>query len=220
MTIENIKQTDLVASEREMLAADRERWHRMGKGAHLDDWLAYGPGLLILRRLAMRIAYTNRPEGKAYTAAYGELLRSEGYDTKDKSAMTALTAVVWLHDDPERITILREIRDAMSPGDRARLGSPITARQRVEQIIKARTRGTEATVKQSPVAMLRQEIAELRRRNADLEKRDGSLCDFKLSTAHEIGWIMARHMGESKFREVYKEGLAHYKKTKKEAPAG
>jgi len=38
----------------------------MGSGAHLDDWLAYGPGLLIRRRLAMRIAYVNRPEGKGY----------------------------------------------------------------------------------------------------------------------------------------------------------
>ena len=62
MTIDTIKQTDLTVSERQVLDDDRERWRRMGSGAHLDDWLAYGPGLLIRRRLAMRIAYVNRPE--------------------------------------------------------------------------------------------------------------------------------------------------------------
>ena len=66
MTIDTIKQTDLTVSERQVLDDDRERWRRMGSGAHLDDWLAYGPGLLIRRRLAMRIAYVNRPEGKGY----------------------------------------------------------------------------------------------------------------------------------------------------------
>jgi hypothetical protein len=47
MTIDTIKQTDLTVSERQVLDDDRERWRRMGSGAHLDDWLAYGPGLLI-----------------------------------------------------------------------------------------------------------------------------------------------------------------------------
>ena len=46
MTIDTIKQTDLTVSERQVLDDDRERWRRMGSGAHLDDWLAYGPGLL------------------------------------------------------------------------------------------------------------------------------------------------------------------------------
>ena len=64
MTIDTIKQTDLTVSERQVLDDDRERWRRMGSGAHLDDWLAYGPGLLIRRRLAMRIAYVNRPEAR------------------------------------------------------------------------------------------------------------------------------------------------------------
>jgi len=45
MTIDTIKQTDLTVSERQVLDDDRERWRRMGSGAHLDDWLAYGPGL-------------------------------------------------------------------------------------------------------------------------------------------------------------------------------
>src|SRR5437899_1025508 len=66
MTIENIKRSELIQSERDVLARDRERWKRMGAGAHLDDWLAFYDGLAIRRRLAMRIAFTNKPEGRGY----------------------------------------------------------------------------------------------------------------------------------------------------------
>jgi hypothetical protein len=64
MTIEDIKQTDLTQAERDVLKADGVRWKRMGNAGHLYDWLAYHPGLSIRRRLAMKMAHTNRPEGK------------------------------------------------------------------------------------------------------------------------------------------------------------
>ena len=44
MTYETIRQTDLTANERQVLANDRTRWQKMGAGAHLNDWLAYGDG--------------------------------------------------------------------------------------------------------------------------------------------------------------------------------
>ena len=56
MSIEDIKQTELTPSERDVLTADRKRWQHMGGGGHLDDWLAYGNGLMIRRRLAMKMA--------------------------------------------------------------------------------------------------------------------------------------------------------------------
>src|SRR6516225_12357015 len=73
MTIDDIEQTELTASERGVLSEDRKRWKRMGEGAHLDEWLAYGPGLLIRRRLAMRLAHTNRPEGRGYVTQFAGL---------------------------------------------------------------------------------------------------------------------------------------------------
>jgi hypothetical protein len=66
--------------------------------------------------------------------------------------MTTLTAVAWLDDDLKRMTILREILDNMSPGERSRLNSPISARRRVERVLKARTGGTEEKLRDSPVA--------------------------------------------------------------------
>jgi hypothetical protein len=38
-------------------------------GGHLDDWLSYYPGLAIRRRLAMRLAFVNRPSKANSTAA-------------------------------------------------------------------------------------------------------------------------------------------------------
>src|SRR6476620_7625613 len=131
MQIDTIKQTDLTQSERDVLKEDATRWHKMGAGSHLDDWLAYYPGLAIRRRLAMRMAFTNKPEGKGYVQAFAELMKADGLDTMDR---TSISAVLWLGDEPERVRVLRELRDAMTPGQRSRLNSPISARQRVEGI--------------------------------------------------------------------------------------
>lgn len=223
MSIDDIKQTELTPSEREVLQADRKRWKDMGSGAHLDQWLAYYPGLEIRRRLAMRIAFTNRPEGKGYNAAYGQLLHDDGIDIKDKSAMTAFTAVQWLGDDPERMMILREIRDAMTPGQRSRLNSPIAARQRVTALLAARAGGTESKQKHSPLAIYKQQIAEQNRKIAHLEERlaaaeAGSLFDIKRDNAEDIGRVMADHMSEGRFETAVKAAKAHYKR--KQKPAG
>ena len=56
---------------------------------------------------------------------------------------------------PEADAGVCEPRDAMTPGERSRLNSPISARQRVEQIMKARGAGNEETMKTSPVALLK-----------------------------------------------------------------
>jgi hypothetical protein len=85
--------------------------------------------------------------------------------------MTTLTAVAWLDDDLKRMTILREILDNMSPGERSRLDSPISARQRVERVLKARTGDTEEKLRDSPVAILKQQNLELARQLAHAEER-------------------------------------------------
>jgi hypothetical protein len=112
---------------------------------------------MIRRRLAMRMAFTNRPEGRGYIQAFAELMQADDLDTMDK---TSISAVLWLGDDPERMKVLRDLRDALSPGQRSRLNSPITARQRVEAILKAGQHGPEVeeTVRVSPVALLKEQI--------------------------------------------------------------
>lgn len=223
MTLEDIKRTELTPSEREVLEEDRRRWKRLGTGAHLDEWLAFAPGLAIRRHLAMKLAYTNRPEGKGYIKQYNALLHADGLD--DKKLMPSLTAVQWLHEDAERLTILREIRETMTPGERSRLNSPISAKQRVLAVLKAREGGTEEKLKTSPVAVLKDKLVEHVHRIADLEERlaaaenrDGSLFDLKRDKPEDIGAVIVGTVSENKAREIVKAITAALKS--RQRPAG
>jgi len=225
MTIDNIEQTELTQSERGVLAEDRVRWKRMGAGAHLDEWLAFGPGLMIRRRLAMKICHVNRPEGRCYPKQFGDLMRHDGLKWEDNTVKTSMTAVLWLYDDPERMTVLREIRETMSQGERARLNSPISARQRVEKVLKARAGGTEETMRSAPMTILKRQVAEQNRTIAHLqeelaaaENRDGSLFDLKRDSADDIITAILGNVTEHKAKTIA-TGILAALKTKK-APAG
>ncbi len=224
MTIDDIEQSELTASERQVLAEDRARWKRMGAGAHLDEWLAYGPGLMIRRRLAMKICHTNRPEGRCYTAAFARLMLHDGLHWSDNRVKTSMTAVLWLHDAAEHMQVLREIREEMTPGERARLNSPISARQRVEKVLNARGAGTEETVRFSPMANLKQAKTELERKVAHLEeqlaaaeRRDGSLFDLKRDKADDIVGTIVANVSAHKAETIARGILAALKAAK---PAG
>jgi hypothetical protein len=221
MQIETIKQTDLTQSEREVLKEDGERWKRIGGGSHLDEWLSFLPGLMIRRTLAMRIAHTNQAIGKLYSDAFAELMRADGMHTMDK---TSVTAVLWLGDDPERMKILRDMRDAMTPGRRSRMNSPISARQQVEKIIKAReTKGGEEKLKTSPVALLKEQIMEQAKEIAMLQTKlakadEGSLFDLKHDKADDIAVAIVNSVSENKAKAIATSIGAWFKS--KQKPAG
>lgn len=134
MTIEAIENEMLTQDERDQLAKDTRRWKRMGEGAHLQDWLDFAPSFMNLRRVAFRKAGVNAPEGRGYVQAMKELMARHGFGSMDK---TSVSAVLWLHQ-PEHADILQEVLAKLTPGQRARLNSPITARQRVERELKDR----------------------------------------------------------------------------------
>lgn len=224
MTLDRIEQTELTASERDVLAQAGETSKRLGAGAHLDEWLSLTPAVRIIRHLAMKLNHVNRPEGRGYAESFGQLMQRHGLDKFDK---TTITALLWLDDDPERMRILREIRESMTPGERARLNSPISARQRVEKVLRARERGTEDKQKDSPVTLLKLKVAELARdldeARAKLARRDdGSLFDLKNDTANTIGVVFPDHISESKFDAIVKTAKQRYrdKRRKTPTPAG
>ena len=168
----------------------------------------------------MRMAFVNRPEGKGYGQAFAELMKAGGLDTMDR---TSISAVLWLGDDPERVRVLRELRDAMTPGQRSRLNSPISARQRVEGILQARRIGTEETVRASPVALKEamveqaREIVELRAKLAKHE--DGSLFDLKRDSADHIATAITGNITEHKAKAIA-AAIAARLKQKQLRPAG
>lgn len=226
MTIHDIKQTDLTAAEREVLKADAERWQRMGAGGHLEDWLAYYPGLSIRRRLAQKSAWTTNVKGKGYALAFNQYMRDDGFDTADKALMNQMTAVLWLRDKPEHEKILREILGTLTPGQRSRLNAPITARQRVMAVLKAREGGTENQLRTSPLTILKQQVAEQNRTIAHLKEQlasaenDSSLFDLRRDSAEDIVRVLTDHsaISEHKATTIAKGVLAHFKASRK--PAG
>ena len=153
-------------------------------------------------------------------------MREDGIKTADKSAMTAFTAVMWLHEDPERLAILRELLDAMTPGMRARLNSPISARQRVEAVLKGRIKGesAEAKVKNSPVALLRAQVVDKDREIAALKAKlakaaDGSLFDLKADPADAIARVIVETVSPNKAGEI-ERAISAASKRRKSKPAG
>lgn len=211
---------ELTASERAVVSEDSERWKRLGAGQHLDDWLAFAPGLMIRRRMAMRMAHANKPEGRGYAEAFCQLMKQDNLDTMDK---TTISAVLWLHDHPERLVMLRELRDSMTVGERSRLNSPISARQRVEKFLKARASGTEDKIAASPVTKYKDRIAEQDREIATLRERlaraqDGSLFDIKRDTVSDIADAIIRHLTPSRSESIANAIKAKLKE--KVQPAG
>jgi hypothetical protein len=213
MTIETIVQ-ELSASERQVLIRDQGRWRSMRNGGHLNDWLSFGPGLLIRRHLAMRLAHTNKPKGSKYKEYFLQLLEHDGLHTMDSQSRSA---VLWLHEDAERLTILNdEICATMTPGEHARFNSPITAMQRVKKRIEIRdrVRAGQPAEQQQPrrtrVAELQQEVAEKTRTIAHLEERlaaaevddGGSLFDFHADSSADIANVMV-NTNRHKAREIY-----------------
>ena len=215
--------TDELSSEqREVLRQDAERWRRMSSGSHLDDWLAYIPGLQIRRALAMRRAHTNTPIGKLYTDEFVALMRVDGLHTMDKRAVTA---VLWLGEKPERLQWLKKMRDAMTPGQRSRLNSPHSARCRVEQILNAKSSSApteDKAERRTPMAKLKIEIAEKDRKIAQLERADGSRFDVNLDRADDIVVSIVNTVSAHKAKQIADGILAWLKseKKKQQRPAG
>ena len=133
MSTKSALRADLDAEDRKTLAEDRKRMERLGKGSQLDDWLAFGPGLLIRRRLAKNIAglaETDPAKGHRYSRGFKEQMEMDGlYDRTTKSDVmkSTFTAVLWFYDDEKleerRREILEEIRRNMTPGQRGRFSA-------------------------------------------------------------------------------------------------
>jgi hypothetical protein len=169
-------------------------------------------------------------EGRGYVEAFSQLMQADGIDTRNKSEMTIFTAVLWLHAEPERMAILREILDGMTAMQRARLNSPISARQRVEGILKARAKGgseaekAEGKLRESPLALARQQLVEKDREIAALRARiakseEGSLFDLRNDSAESIINVMLGYSSDHRATTIAK-GILEGVKKRKRKPAG
>jgi hypothetical protein len=112
---------------------------------------------------------------------------------------------------------------ACRPGNAPRLNSPISARQRVENMLKVRAGGemAEATQRTSPVAMLKQQLAERDREIAQLKalRREGLLFDLKNDTVKDIGTAVVGTVSEGRALNIA-DAIKNAVKAKRSKPAG
>jgi hypothetical protein len=167
----------LTDAQRAVLAEDRKRMTKLGKGGQLDEWLAFGPGLMIRRELAQDIAGTQDLKSIKYKRAFKAQMEVDGlYDaTTTNNTMKAIfTAVLFFHEElaQRRLDVLAEIRRDMTDGERARLNSPITARQKVEKVLRERglMEAAKPRAKTAPKAAIDpdSEVDQLKARNNEL----------------------------------------------------
>ena len=210
---------------------DAERAKHMTVGQHLQDWLDFEVSLWGIRHEAMRAAFTNQPKGRGYNEAMSALMAHYGLDKLDR---TSVSGVLWLTDQadkygPELLTrkqILDAVLTKMTPQERSRLGSPITARQRVEAVIRDLARADDAETKrrESPIAMLKKQLADAQRELAEARaalksKDDGSLFDLKTDTPDVIARVIVAHATDNKVDQLLK-ALTEQRKRKRQKPAG
>src|SRR5262245_60248065 len=71
-------------------------WARVKKSQSRmwGEWMTIGEGLFEGRRWAMKVAATNKPEGKGYTLAFGEWLKRYKVDDMDSSDRAKLLQIM------------------------------------------------------------------------------------------------------------------------------
>ena len=154
--------------------------------------------------MALRIAGTNRREGKGYTGALSALMMRDGlYDstTVTQPAKESFGAVLWFGVKNHRMEILQEILRDMTPGQRARFNSPITARQRVKKI--AVERELEEAPKQRAVKPPKDDAAKaLSDQARDLEAENEHLRE-QLAAAESVPHREAGAVDLEQARDTY-----------------
>jgi hypothetical protein len=149
-------------------------------------------------------------------------MRHYALDQLDK---TSVSAALWLTDPKEKVT--NGILTKMTPSQRSRMVSPISARQRVKAWIAAQFSVGE-TVEEGakPLSKLKQmeqslakALQEKHQLEEQLKRSDVSLFDMPLTPAKEVAPVLAAHWSENKWREVKKATDALYQR-KRQKPAG
>jgi hypothetical protein len=98
----------------------REALERLSTGRDCSDWQKVGAALAAGRTEAMRIANTNKPEGKIYNQAFGDVLKREqlGTDRLDSATRNQLLQIV------KNQPAIEKWRETLDPAHRLRLNHP------------------------------------------------------------------------------------------------
>ena len=164
-------------------------WQRVKKAQSRmwGEWMTIGEGLLEGRSWAMKVAGTNKPEGKGYVTAYAEWLKRYKVDDMDKSDRAKLLQLM------EERPGVEEWRATLTDYERRNLNNPTmvwrkwTAATRVKKP-KSRTTGVSATEH----GRARATVEQLQGRVEELEEELGA------ARAQDLRALLDRVLREAK----------------------
>ena len=86
----NLGCPDQPKSDNELIRLGQEAWTRLTSCQSWNDWLLVGEALLVGRTECMRVAHTNKPEGRRYNEEFSSWLKATKFDGIDKSTRSRL----------------------------------------------------------------------------------------------------------------------------------
>jgi hypothetical protein len=110
----------------------REALDRLNTGRDWSDWRKVGAALAAGRIEAMRVANTNRPKGKKYIQAFGDVLKREqlGKDRLDSATRNQLLQI------EGNKAAIEEWRATLDPAKRLKLNSPSAVWRNWQRTVK------------------------------------------------------------------------------------
>jgi hypothetical protein len=155
-----------------------QAWQRLKKDKSWLDWLKVGEAHVVGRDWAMRIASTNRPQGKAYNTAFGEWLAKYKFADMDKGNRARLFEVM------DNLAQIEQWRQTLTLTERLKLNHPNAVLRKWKAFMKPEPR-TEAgepkpTLRDSVVNLseeneaLKREVSGLKEHVAELEATRGA----------------------------------------------
>ncbi|KJC44810.1 hypothetical protein UP09_14250 [Bradyrhizobium sp. LTSP885] len=204
--IERAIQNDLNPQERALIEHGRDLSRQKVEGVDLDNWITIGLAHNAHIRLALRLANTNKRSGSIYAKHLSDMMRYYGIkgDKRYKGILTAL-AFILDEEHPERLEALNEARAKMSPGEKATLASPHTARTLIKRLLNEKSGYEPApkgrTWKQKEKDLL-DKVAHLEEQLASSD--DSGAVFTPTDTAKEIVAAMSGSVSRNKLMEVQK----------------
>jgi hypothetical protein len=206
MTPFHVSKSDFPEGSLDIIRAAHHALNQQDKLVHRNWALTkeIGAGLVEVRRLAMSRAMTNRPYGRAYTAAHAQLLEASKLDLriKDKGDRQKLIELM------DNLPAVEKWLKSLSEEDRRRWNHPTTIfRKWQESLRPPRDYKDKAPVapKQVVEETLTDAVDALRKENAQLKIDASKRCDVDLlqSDIAEIEkWLRMRILSEHKGRRL------------------
>jgi hypothetical protein len=188
-------------SDSDIIREAQEAAHRLVAGQSWEDWKAVARALQVVRTQSMAEANTNKPEGKHYAAAISRRLADAKLDkllggNEHKALRCRLLDLI------DRISDVETWRAKLPTNKRLKWNHPLTVYKNWQNSIIPTNNNSEKPG--SPVAKLKQSVAELSEENQRLKQLNGGNTFTAKDTARDVVRILRSMFSESKLTEIRK----------------